>query len=125
MTRQELEAKLAELETANAELAAKAAALTAQGQGKARYSGITLKVSENAKCLSIYGLQSRPVTLYASQFTKLLAVHADEIKAFILANADALAWKTSDEKTAALALLRPVAAPVTAQAEPVAEPAQA
>lgn len=125
MTRQELEAKLAELEAANATLAAQAATLAAaQTKGRA-YSGITLKVSENAKCLSIYGLQSRPVTMYASQFAKVLVTHVDEIKAFIIANADALAWKSDAEKTAALTLLRPVAVAPIAQAEPVAEPVQA
>lgn len=115
----ELEAKLAELQ-AQADAAerraadAEAKALAASAP-KAKHSGITLKVSENAKCLSIYGLQSRPVTLYASQFVKVLGIHADEIKAFILANADALAWKTVEEKTASLALIRPATvAPVEA-----------
>lgn len=118
-TVKELEAKLAELEArsrAAEETAAKAtAALAAATAEKPRHSGITLKVSENAKCVSIYGLQTRPVTLYASQFVKLFG-HSDEIKAFIIANADALAWKTADERKASLAAIAPTPAPT---AEPV------
>lgn len=121
MTRQEMEAQLAALQARAEQAEARAQAAEAATASKPRYSGITLKVSEQAKCLSIYGLQSRPVTLYASQFVKVLAVHADEIKAFILANADTLAWKTADEKHAALAMLRPVVvAPVTPEATPAA-----
>lgn len=108
----ELEAKLAELEAqakAAEERAAKAEALAAAStKGGKTYSGITCKVSENAKVLSIYGMQSRPVSLYASQFVKLFG-HADEIKAFILANADALAWKSPEEKQTTLAAIRPAA----------------
>ena len=106
---QELEARLAEL-TAQAEAADKRAAdaeaRAAQAKPGRTYSGITCKVSENAHVLSIYGMQSRPVSLYASQFVKLFQ-HADEIRAFILANADTLAWKSPDEKAAALAVIRP------------------
>lgn len=54
--------------------------------------GITLKVSETKKCLSVYGLMVRPVTLYASQWERLLD-HADKIRAFIAANNDKLARK--------------------------------
>lgn len=120
MNRQELEARLAELE-AQAK-AAEERALAAEARAasvKPAYSGITCKVSANAKVLSIYGMQSRPVSLYASQFVKLFN-HADEIKAFILANADALAWKTTEEKAATLALIRPVTAPVVPTAESTA-----
>ena len=109
----ELEARLAKL-TAQAEAADKRAAdaeARAANAVKPTHSGISLKVSENAKCVSIYGLQTRPVTLYASQFVKLFG-HEAEIKAFILANADALAWKTPDERTAALARIRPAVVPV-------------
>lgn len=120
---QELEAKLAALqaqadaaEARAKEAEAKAAAATAS---KPAHSGITLKVSENAKCVSIYGLQTRPVTLYASQFVKLFG-HADEIKAFILANADALAWKTPDERAASLARIRPAVSPTAEPTAPTA-----
>lgn len=111
----ELEAQLAELQRKAAEAEQRAAAAEAKMSGMAKggrvYSGITCKVSENAKVLSIYGMQSRPVSLYASQFVKLFG-HAEEIKAFILANADALAWKSPEEKAATLAVIRP-AAPTT------------
>lgn len=124
MNRSELEARLAVLE-AQAAAAEKRAAeaearAAAASKSKPAYSGITCKVSENAKALSIYGMQSRPVTLYASQFVKLFG-HMDEIKAFILANAETLAWKSAEEKTATLALIRPATeAPVTAEPVPAA-----
>ncbi len=110
-----LEAKLAALEAANVAATARAEAAEAKAaqaaSAKKTYSGITCKVSENAKVLSIYGLQSRPISLYASQMVKLFG-HADEIRAFILANADTLAWKSADEKNAALATIRANAEPV-------------
>lgn len=56
----------------------------------------TLKVSEKAKALSVYGLQRFPVTLYASAMEELLS-HAEEIKTFIAAHPE-LARKT-DEPT--------------------------
>lgn len=119
-SRQELEARLAELEAQAAQAEARAQAAEAKAAlataEKPRYSGITCKVSENAKALSIYGMQSRPVTLYASQFVKLFG-HSAEIKAFIIANADTLAWKSADERTATLAAIRPVE-----RTEPTAEP---
>ena len=52
---------------------------------------LTLKVSEKgAVCL--YGLGRFPVTLYASQWERLLS-EADAIKAFMTANAHLLARK--------------------------------
>ena len=52
---------------------------------------VTLKVSEKgAVCL--YGLGRFPVTLYASQWERLLS-EAETIKAFITANASRLARK--------------------------------
>ena len=52
---------------------------------------VTLKVSEKgAVCL--YGLGRFPVTLYASQWERLLT-EAETIKAFITANASRLARK--------------------------------
>jgi len=119
MNRQEMEARLAELEAKERESAERAEAAErraaeaeakAASQGKPKSSGISMKVSENAKVLSIYGMQSRPISFYASQFVKLFA-HEAEIKAFILANADALAWKTDAEKQAALASIRPAEQP--------------
>lgn len=121
----ELEARLAELEAATAAAEKRAAEAEARAAAASKtkpvYSGITCKVSENAKVLSIYGLQSRPVSLYASQFVKLFG-HADEIKAFILTNVDSLAWKSAEEKAATLALIRPATteAPVTAEPIPTA-----
>ena len=54
--------------------------------------GITFKVSDPKKCLSVYGLMVRPVTLYASQWERLLD-SADKLRAFIAANNDKLARK--------------------------------
>jgi hypothetical protein len=51
------------------------------------------KVSANKGCLSVYGLNARfPVSLYANQWERLLGF-SDEIRDFIVANADTLAVK--------------------------------
>lgn len=52
---------------------------------------LTMKVSEKG-ALSIYGLGRFPVTLYAGQWERLLGA-ADQIKAFMTANASLLATK--------------------------------
>lgn len=52
---------------------------------------LTMKVSEKG-ALSIYGLGRFPVTLYAGQWERLLGA-ADQIKAFMTANAALLATK--------------------------------
>ena len=52
---------------------------------------LTMKVSEKG-ALSIYGLGRFPVTLYAGQWERLLSA-ADQIKAFMTANASLLATK--------------------------------
>lgn len=63
---------------------------TMQKQGEKR---ITLKVSEKGG-LSVYGLGRFPVTLYRSQWERLLAPEtAKQIGAFIEANASLLAVK--------------------------------
>ena len=51
----------------------------------------SLKVSEKGG-VSVYGLGRFPVTLYKEQWTKLLDM-ADEIRAFIRANAERLKTK--------------------------------
>jgi hypothetical protein len=56
------------------------------GRGK-----LAMKVSEKG-ALSVYGMGRFPVTLYKEQWLKLLEM-ADEIKAFIEANNDALKTK--------------------------------
>ena len=53
--------------------------------------GISLRVSEKG-ALSVYGMGRFPVTLYKEQWTKLLDM-ADDIRAFIAANADKLKTK--------------------------------
>ena len=57
-----------------------------QGGGK-----LAMKVSEKG-ALSVYGMGRFPVTLYKEQWLRLLAM-ADEIKAFIEANATSLKSK--------------------------------
>jgi hypothetical protein len=52
---------------------------------------LTLKVSEKG-ALCVYGLGRFPVTLYASQWERLLS-HSDAIRAFAKANASKLATK--------------------------------
>ena len=74
----EMQAQLAALTAQNAELKAK--------QPKAPRP--TCKVSAKG-ALSLYGLGRFPVTLYRSQWESLLA-NADNVRAFIEANAAAL-----------------------------------
>ena len=73
-------ARIAELEALVAKLKA--------GRGNGR---LTLKVSK-AGALSVYGMGKWPVTLYRSQWERLLSASAD-ITAFIEANTDTLAVK--------------------------------
>lgn len=80
---------VAALQAQLAALAAENDALKAKNAPKP----VTMKVSENKGCLSVYGINSRfPVSLYANQWERLLS-HADEIRAFIAANAGRLATK--------------------------------
>ena len=71
------------------ELMAQVAALKAK---QVASNKISFKVSENKGTLSVYGLGRFPVSLYASQWERLIAA-ADDIKAFIAANASTLTRK--------------------------------
>ena len=79
----------------NAELLAEMARLRAENEGlKAKQAAkqvISLKVSEKDG-VSVYGLGRFPVTLYGSQWERLLG-KAEDIRAFIAANAGKLATK--------------------------------
>lgn len=75
-----LQAELAKLKAENEALKAKAVAAIK-----------SMKVSEKG-ALSVYGLGRFPVTLYRSQWEALLA-KAEDIKAYIAANADRLKTK--------------------------------
>lgn len=79
MSVDQMAARIAQLEAANA-------ALKANGQRK-----LTLKVSEKG-ALSLYGMGRFPVTLYRGQWEKLFG-EIESIKAFIAANADRLTTK--------------------------------
>lgn len=68
------------------QLLAHIAAMQVQAQSK-----LTCKVSEKG-ALCVYGLGRFPVTLYASQWDRLLK-HSETIKAFMVQNADRLATK--------------------------------
>lgn len=57
-------------------------------------SKLSIKVSK-AGAVSVYGLQRWPVTLYSSQWQRLIDV-MPQIKAFIEANSDQLASKDSE-----------------------------
>lgn len=57
----------------------------------AQRSVITFKVSEKG-CVSVYGLQRMPVTLYASQWERLFG-QVDAMKGFIAKNAATLTRK--------------------------------
>lgn len=77
----------------NAALLAEVARLRAEAAAAklARTPKLSCKVSDKG-ALSLYGMGRFPVTLYREQWTKLLD-HADAIRAFILANNDALKFK--------------------------------
>jgi hypothetical protein len=57
----------------------------------AKANGTGMKVSDKG-CLSVYGLGRFPVTLYRSQWEKIIA-KVPEIQEFIKANSDKLAVK--------------------------------
>ena len=76
-----LEQQVAELLEENKALKAK--------QPKA--PGLTLKVSPKG-AVSLYGINRFPVSLYASQFERLLS-HGEKIREFIAANSATLAKK--------------------------------
>jgi hypothetical protein len=80
MTQEEMAALIAKLTAENAALA--------KGKGEPKTS---LKVSQKG-AVSLYGLGRWPVTLYASQWEKLLA-KADQIRQFIADNKDKLSVK--------------------------------
>ena len=59
---------------------------------------LTLKVSPK-RCVSVYGLQRMPITLYAGQWLNLLSEESrSAIIQFIHDHKDELAWKDEGEK---------------------------
>jgi hypothetical protein len=78
--------------TSNQQLLARIKELEAKLATADKPKAITLKVSTEKKCLSVYGLQRTPVSLYAGQWLRLIA-EFDRIKEFIEDNRDLLAWK--------------------------------
>jgi hypothetical protein len=84
----------AKLDPREVEIAALREELAAARAAAARASTrqITFKVSEK-KAVSVYGLNARfPITLYADQWDRLLAV-ADSLRSFIADNRPSLATK--------------------------------
>lgn len=79
LAQQDMQAEIAKLKAENAALKS----------GPVR--GLSMKVTDKGG-LSIYGMGRFPVTLYRSQWEKLLA-NSDSIKAFIEANASRLSVK--------------------------------
>ena len=67
------------------------AALVAKYQAANKARKLTLKVSEKGAC-SVYGFGKWPVTLYASQWDKLIE-NIEEVKAFLEANRSVLSVK--------------------------------
>jgi hypothetical protein len=68
------------------QLEAMVASMAAKSERK-----LSLKVSEKG-AVSLYGMGRFPVTLYGSQWERLLD-HADEVRAFLAANAALLSVK--------------------------------
>jgi hypothetical protein len=65
-----------------------------EAMSRASRAKLTMKVSEKG-ALSIYGMGRWPITLYKSQWDRLLS-EADAIRGFIKANAASLAEKPQD-----------------------------
>lgn len=72
-------------------LQARIAELEAKLAASKRVNKLTFRVSEKG-AMSVYGMGKWPVTLYAAQWTRLLDA-ADDIRAFLKANADELTTK--------------------------------
>lgn len=74
-------------------LEAQIIALRAENEAlrKARQGKLSLKVSDKG-AVSVYGMGKWPVTLYRSQWERLLA-SKEQIEAFIIANSDVLTVK--------------------------------
>ena len=89
---QELEAEIARLRAENGKLKAKADAQTTS-------NSLSLRVSDKGG-VAVYGMGRFPLTLYKSQWEKLLAI-VPEIQAFIKANEAKLTVKVKEEKKAA------------------------
>ena len=66
-------------------------AMVASFQANNKPKALSLKVSEKG-AVSVYGMGKWPITMYQSQWTRVLD-HADQIKAFIVANQATLAVK--------------------------------
>jgi hypothetical protein len=86
LSQQDLLARIQKLEADNSALAARNAKLAA-----ANHKRLSFKVTEKGG-VSAYGLGQWPVTLYRSQWERLLEAK-DTILAFIEANADVLSDK--------------------------------
>ena len=105
LTMEQLAAQLAEMQ-AKAEAAekrateAEARAAEAVKGRKTGGTGISMQVAAKGG-ISIYGVQRRPVTLYAGQWHRLFP-QVDALKALIIAERDTLAWKSTADKTAVL-----------------------
>lgn len=82
----EMEQVIAKLRAEKAELEAKNAALAAKAAAKIR--PVSFKVSEKG-AVSVYGLGRFPVTLYRSQWERLIGDMA-KLQDFIAANAERL-----------------------------------
>ena len=106
MTTMTVEQEIAILRAENAKLKANAT--------KQKADGISMKVSEKG-AVSVYGLGRFPVTLYASQWAKLMS-HATDIQAYIEANKDKLAVKGEREETSPVTVTAPVEAKPTVTA---------
>jgi len=76
-------------------LTAAMAQMQTELEQKSKPATITCKVSEKG-AVSVYGLQRMPVTLYAEQWTRLIA-YMPTLEAFIAAN-DAKLAKKGDKK---------------------------
>ena len=80
-------------DTKTADLLARLQALEEENQRlkAARNAKLSMKVSEKG-CLSIYGLSKFPLSLYASQWRKVIEL-VPQIQAFLEANKDKLTEK--------------------------------
>lgn len=80
-----MQAEIARLQTENAQLR----------QASTQTSRISFKVSEKGAC-SVYGLQRMPVTLYRTQWDRLIAA-VPELQAFLATNKENLVSRKEQE----------------------------
>lgn len=107
MTQEQVRAKLAELEAREAAIAKREAAAATAGTG--------MKITDLG-AVSVYGLGRFPITLYLSQWERLIGM-VDNVKAFITTHRDKLSTGAEDPRFLAARAKRKAEAEAKANAK--------